>query len=303
MGSYIAARTSFEKDESEGSLKLPTTVVAQCLIEYMRNSWPVKPPLSTAPTHVLFHFRPVINERHLEKKTKPNSKQEENDFQQRKQQQQQQQAATRKSQSADDANRGTADTPTIIIDNNKVVVTPLLSGLSEDASTPRKAKHHVRGQSQPLPIFDEITTATATRTSVARGGNGIQQSISITNSETVSSSTERSSAMLSARDLQASHAERVLVVGKGVALTADVTSCDTVVVEGQFKGNIKTGIFVLAEGELALRRICPTRSCLCLTVFSQATVLHHLNPSFFVGMYVLQKSFCLRRTTYYMTAF
>lgn len=49
--------------------------------------------------------------------------------------------------------------------------------------------------------------------------------------------------------LAAKHAERVLVVGKGVVLTANVTSCDKVVVEGQFQGNIKTGTFVLSEGE------------------------------------------------------
>lgn len=48
--------------------------------------------------------------------------------------------------------------------------------------------------------------------------------------------------------LTAKHSERVLVVGKGVVLTANVTSCDKVVVEGQFQGNIKTGTFVLSEG-------------------------------------------------------
>lgn len=52
--------------------------------------------------------------------------------------------------------------------------------------------------------------------------------------------------------LLARHAERVLVVGKGVVLTANVTSCDKVVVEGQFQGNIKTGTFVLAEGDFLL---------------------------------------------------
>ena len=49
--------------------------------------------------------------------------------------------------------------------------------------------------------------------------------------------------------LVAKHTERTLVVGKGVALTANVTSCDKVVVEGRFEGNIKTGTFVLSEGE------------------------------------------------------
>lgn len=53
--------------------------------------------------------------------------------------------------------------------------------------------------------------------------------------------------------LEAKHAERVLVVGKGVILTANVTSCDKVVVEGSFQGNIKTGTFVLAEGEKQIR--------------------------------------------------
>ncbi|CBJ30581.1 conserved unknown protein [Ectocarpus siliculosus] len=48
--------------------------------------------------------------------------------------------------------------------------------------------------------------------------------------------------------LAAKHEERVLVVGKGVVLTANVTSCDKVVVEGNFQGNIKTGTFVLSEG-------------------------------------------------------
>lgn len=49
--------------------------------------------------------------------------------------------------------------------------------------------------------------------------------------------------------LKPAHAERVLVVGKGVVLTANVTSCDKVIVEGQFQGNIKTATFILAEGE------------------------------------------------------
>lgn len=48
--------------------------------------------------------------------------------------------------------------------------------------------------------------------------------------------------------LAARHSERVLVVGKGVVLTANVTSCDKVIVEGQFQGNIKTSTFILAEG-------------------------------------------------------
>ncbi|CAB1104591.1 unnamed protein product [Ectocarpus sp. CCAP 1310/34] len=48
--------------------------------------------------------------------------------------------------------------------------------------------------------------------------------------------------------LAAKHEERVLVVGKGVVLTANVTSCDKVVVEGNFQGNIETGTFVLSEG-------------------------------------------------------
>lgn len=50
--------------------------------------------------------------------------------------------------------------------------------------------------------------------------------------------------------LKASHEERVLIVGKGVVLTADVTSCDKVIVEGQFQGNIKTTTFILTEGKL-----------------------------------------------------
>lgn len=49
--------------------------------------------------------------------------------------------------------------------------------------------------------------------------------------------------------LLAAHAERVLIVGRGVVLTANVTSCDKVVVEGQFQGNIKADTFVLSEGE------------------------------------------------------
>lgn len=49
--------------------------------------------------------------------------------------------------------------------------------------------------------------------------------------------------------LKAAHEERVLVVGRGVVLTANVTACDKVIVEGQFQGNIKTGTFILAEGE------------------------------------------------------
>lgn len=44
------------------------------------------------------------------------------------------------------------------------------------------------------------------------------------------------------------HAEGVLLVSKGVVLNANVTSCDKVVVEGQFQGNIKAGTFVLTEG-------------------------------------------------------
>ena len=49
--------------------------------------------------------------------------------------------------------------------------------------------------------------------------------------------------------LKANHEERVLVVGRGVVLTANVTSCDKVIVEGQFEGNIKTTTFILSEGE------------------------------------------------------
>lgn len=48
--------------------------------------------------------------------------------------------------------------------------------------------------------------------------------------------------------LSATHEERVLVVGRGVVLTANVTSCDKVIVEGEFHGNIKTGTFILSEG-------------------------------------------------------
>lgn len=48
--------------------------------------------------------------------------------------------------------------------------------------------------------------------------------------------------------LKANHDERVLVVGRGVVLTANVTSCEKVVVEGQFQGNIKTTTFILSEG-------------------------------------------------------
>lgn len=61
--------------------------------------------------------------------------------------------------------------------------------------------------------------------------------------------SSKSEKMVKEDVLTARHAERVLVVGKGVVLTANVTSCDKVVVEGQFQGNIKTGTFVLAEGE------------------------------------------------------
>lgn len=52
----------------------------------------------------------------------------------------------------------------------------------------------------------------------------------------------------SANMLVPRHAERELVVGKGVVLTANVTSCDKVIVEGHFQGNIKTSMFVLSEG-------------------------------------------------------
>lgn len=52
--------------------------------------------------------------------------------------------------------------------------------------------------------------------------------------------------------LESSHEERVLVVGRGVVLTANVTSCDKVIVEGQFQGNIKTGTFILTEGKYLL---------------------------------------------------
>lgn len=48
--------------------------------------------------------------------------------------------------------------------------------------------------------------------------------------------------------LLAKHSDRELVVGKGVALTANVTSSDKVIIEGHFQGNIETGTFVLAEG-------------------------------------------------------
>lgn len=52
----------------------------------------------------------------------------------------------------------------------------------------------------------------------------------------------------STSSLEAAHEARVLVVGKGVLLSATVTSCDKVIVEGLFKGTITTGVFVLAEG-------------------------------------------------------
>lgn len=54
--------------------------------------------------------------------------------------------------------------------------------------------------------------------------------------------------------LESSHEERVLVVGRGVVLTANVTSCDKVIVEGQFQGNIKTGTFILTEGKYLLSK-------------------------------------------------
>lgn len=54
------------------------------------------------------------------------------------------------------------------------------------------------------------------------------------------------------KSVPATHEERVLVVGKGVVLTADVTSCEDVIVEGCFHGNIKAKTFVLAEGESQL---------------------------------------------------
>lgn len=50
------------------------------------------------------------------------------------------------------------------------------------------------------------------------------------------------------RTVPATHEERVLVVGKGVALSANVTSCDEVIVEGHFEGNVNARVFVLAEG-------------------------------------------------------
>lgn len=46
----------------------------------------------------------------------------------------------------------------------------------------------------------------------------------------------------------AKNTDRVLVVGRGVVLTANVTSCDKVIVEGMYTGNIQADTFVLSEG-------------------------------------------------------
>lgn len=49
--------------------------------------------------------------------------------------------------------------------------------------------------------------------------------------------------------------KRVLVVGKFVVMTADVESCDAVIVQGNLDGNIKAKYIVIKKGAARLRII------------------------------------------------
>lgn len=113
------------------------------------------------------------------------------------------------------------------------IVTPLakidVQEGSELAGTPGQNHHHQPRANPPAQSQAAAAAAAATLAAVE---------------------SKKAAAMTQKREdvLTAKHSERVLVVGKGVILTANVTSCDKVVVEGQFQGNIKTGTFVLSEG-------------------------------------------------------
>ena len=78
--------------------------------------------------------------------------------------------------------------------------------------------------------------------------------------------------------LESSHEERVLVVGKGVVLTANVTSCDKVIVEGQFQGNIKTGTFILTEGKTKMKTKSDMQhACLIRSIIARRAAV--VNPA------------------------
>lgn len=50
--------------------------------------------------------------------------------------------------------------------------------------------------------------------------------------------------------------ERVLVVGKFVVMTADVENCDTVIVQGNLDGTIRSKYIVITKGEELYRIEC-----------------------------------------------
>lgn len=118
-----------------------------------------------------------------------------------------------------------------------------VSGSPGGLLTPENAGAEFRGGSELAATPDQNATHSSKTSSLSRSTPPEAEE------PVISTGSEK---MVKADVLTARHAERVLVVGKGVILTANVTSCDKVVVEGQFQGNIKTGTFVLAEGMCAL---------------------------------------------------